>query len=66
MLLNIFLFSIIDIFCYLLLLLRDLYKIKTYEHLIVRKLFSNGASERDRTAISTLARSYTNHCTTPA
>ena len=41
-------------------------KIKTYELFTVRKLYSNGASEEDRTPISTLARLHTSHCTTPA
>ena len=43
-----------------------LYKIKTHELSLVRKLSPNGASEENRTPIPALARPCTNHCTTPA
>ena len=39
---------------------------KTHELVTVRKLFSNGASERNRTAVPALARPCINHYTTPA
>lgn len=43
-----------------------LYKIKTYEPLQVRKLYSNGATDQNRTGILALARPHTNRCTTAA